>query len=194
LRCRQDAERASALRGSGRRHHDGDAVRRQQRRADALHDPEDDKHRQAWSKAAERRAQHEQQKAARVQKLAPHHVGEATEDRQERRHRQEIGHRDPAHGAEPCAEFDLEPREQHLCDAGIDLAHEGADAHGADHEPSVGLEAGHDPRWWGLAAVAHGVAQSGERSGAVRGVIHVVCSLRAAQKVLLKCAQRSVIT
>ena len=176
MRCRQDAERAAALRGSGGSHDDGDAVRRQQRRADALRDPESDKHGQARSKAAERRAQHEQQKAARVQELAPHHVGEPTEDRQERRHRQEIGNRDPAHRAEPCVELELEPRQQHLRDAGIDLAHEGADAHGADHEPPVGLEAGHDPRRRRLAAVAHGLAQGGERGGAVRGVIHVGCS------------------
>jgi len=166
LGCRQDAECASALRGSGRRHHNRDAVRRQQRRTDALCDPEGDEHGQAGSQAAERRAQHEQEEAARVQELAPYHVGEPTEDRQERRHCQEIGDRDPAHGAEPCAEFELEPREQHLCNAGIDLAHEGADAHGADDAPPVGVKARHDPSRRRLAAVPHGVAQSGDRGGA----------------------------
>src|SRR5262249_43893535 len=60
-----------------------DAVRRQQRRADALNDPKRDEHRQVRSKAAERRAQHEQQKAAGVQKFASHHVGKPAEDRQE---------------------------------------------------------------------------------------------------------------
>src|SRR5262249_49151897 len=61
------------------------------------------------------------------------------EDRQERRHRQQIGHRDPAHGAQSRTEFELEPRKQHLRDAGIDLAHESADAHAADDEPAIGL-------------------------------------------------------
>src|SRR5262249_61109433 len=54
-----------------------------------------------------------------------------------------------------------------------------ADSHAPGHEPSVGREARHDPRRRRLAAVAHGVAQSGDRGGAVRGVIHVGCSSRA---------------
>jgi len=66
---------------------------------------------------------------------------------------------------EPCVELELEPRQQHLRDAGVDLAHEGADAHGADHESPVGRKARHDPRRRRLAAVVHGVAQSGDRGG-----------------------------
>jgi len=50
---------------------------------------------------------------------------------------------------EPCVELELEPRQQHLRDAGVDLAHEGADAHGADHESPVGRKARHDPRGGG---------------------------------------------
>ena len=48
-------------------------------------------------------------KPAGVQELAPDHVGKPPEDRQERRHRQQIADGDPAHGAESRAEFELEP-------------------------------------------------------------------------------------
>jgi hypothetical protein len=110
-----------------------------------------------------------------VEQLAPDHVGEAAEDRQKRRHRQQIGHRDPAHGAQPCVEFELEVRQQHLRDAGIDLAHERADAHGGDDEPPIGFVPRDGRRRRRLAAAADRFAQRGERGGA-RRVIHSACS------------------
>ena len=169
---RQDAERAAAPRGTGGRHHDGDAVRRQQRRADPLQDAKGDEHREAWRKAAQRRAQHEQQEATGIQQLAPHHVGEAAKDRQKRRHGEQIGDGDPAHGAQSGIELELELRQQQLRDAGIDLAHEGADADGADHEQPIGGQARDAIRRRRLASLLDGVAEGGDRGRAVRYAIH----------------------
>jgi len=172
LRRRQDTQRTATPLRPGSRHHDGDAVRRQQRRADALQDPKGDEHRQAWRKAAERRAQQEQQEAAGVEELAPHHVGEATKDRQECRHGEQVGDRNPTHGAESGIEFEFEPRQQQLRDAGIDLAHEGADANGADHEQPVGWQLCDDLRRRRFASFLDGVAQRRYRGRAVRYGIH----------------------
>jgi hypothetical protein len=136
-----------------------------------LYDAEGDEHRKVRSKATERGAQHEDEKTAGVEKLAPHHVGKPAEDRQERRHRQQIGHRHPTHGAEPCPEIELESGQQHLRDAGIDLAHEGADAYRADDKPAIGFQARHGLGRRRLAAVANGRAQGSDRGRAGR-VIH----------------------
>ena len=179
LRRRLDAERPSTPLGTGRRDDDGDAVRRQQRRSDRLQDAECDEHRQVRGKPAERRAEHEQEEAGRVQELASEHVGEAAEDRQERRHREQITDCDPADGAQSRAEFMLEPRQQQLRDAGIDLPHEGADAYGADDAPPIGREAGDELHRRRLAALEDGVAERGDRNRAGRCFIHVASSSRA---------------
>jgi hypothetical protein len=172
LGCRQDAQRPATPRRAGSRHHDGDAVGRQQRRTNPLQNAKGDEHRQAWRKTAQRRAQHEQQEATRIQELAPHHVGETTEDRQERRHGEQIGHRDPTHGAQSRIEFELELGQQQLRDAGVDLAHEGADANGADHEQPVGWQACDDLRRRRFSSFLDGVAEGGDRGRAVRYGIH----------------------
>jgi hypothetical protein len=177
LRRRLDAERAAApLRPRGH-DDDGDAVRREQRRADRLQYAEGDEHRQVGRKAAERGAEHEQKEARGVEELAPDHVGQASEDRQERRHRQQVGDRDPAHGAEPRAELMLEGRQQHLRNAGIDLPHERADAHGRDDEPPIRCEPCDGRHRRRLASLQDGVAHRGDRGGAGRCFIHIEVSL-----------------
>src|SRR5262249_40521793 len=58
--------------------------------------------------------------------------------RQEGGNGEEIGNGDPADLGDPGLELDLELRQNELHDAGIHLAHEGADADRADDEPGIG--------------------------------------------------------
>ena len=139
---RLQAKAAPALLRAGRHDDDGDAVRRDQGGTDGLQDPEEDQRRQVRREAAQARAKDEEEEAAGVEELAADHVGKPAEDRHERRHGQQIGDRDPAHAAEARPEFDFEPRQQHLCHAGIDLSHARADAYRSDHEPAIRREAG----------------------------------------------------
>src|SRR5262249_25547317 len=86
---------------------------------------------------------------------------------------------DPAHGAESRAEFVLEAREHHLRDAGIDLSHEGADAHGGDDAPPIARQTCYDLHRRRLATLQDCIAQRGDRDGTVRSIIHVASSFRA---------------
>jgi len=164
-----DAERAAPHLPAGRRHHDGDAVRGEERRADPLDDAECDEHRQVGGKAAQPRAQHEQEEAAGVKKLAPEDISKPPEDRQERRHGEQIRDRDPAYRAQLRVEFRFKVREEELRDAGIDLPHERADAHRAHHEPAVGRRPREHLRRRRFAAGAEGVAERGDRRRSVPG-------------------------
>ena len=168
LRRRLQAEAAASFFRSRGEDDDGDAVGRDQRGADRLQDTEGDQHRKIRREAAEARAQDEQEEAARVEELAADHVGKPAEDRHERRHRQDVGDRDPAHGAERSGEIELEPRQQHLRQAGIDLAHEGADAHRPDDEPAIRSEPCDGLQRRRFAALEHGIAKRGERGRARR--------------------------
>src|SRR5262245_6862735 len=130
-----------------------------------------DEHRQIRGKAAECRAQHEQEEAAGIEELAPDHVGKAPEDRQEGRHGQQVCDRDPAYRAQPGMELELELRKQKLRDTGIELAHEGADTDGSDHEPAVRAQPGNCMRRGRLAPVPDDIPQrgDGDRTDSDRG-------------------------
>ena len=67
LRGRHDAERPAAMLRPGGGHHDGDAVRREQSGADGLQHPEPNQRRQVRREAAQRRAKHEDEKAAGIE-------------------------------------------------------------------------------------------------------------------------------
>ena len=142
LSRRLQAEAAPVFRGAGGHHDNGDAVRGQERGADALQDAEEDQRRQVGGEAAQARADDEEQEAAEIEQLAAEHVRQPSEDRRERSHREQIGDRDPTHAAEARPEFDFEARQENLRHAGVDLAHARADTDRADDEPSIGLQAG----------------------------------------------------
>ena len=169
---RLQTERPTALLGVGRQHDDGDAVGRNQRRPCSLENAEDHQRRQVRREAAQGRPQDEDEEAAGIEQLAADHVRQPSEDRHARRHRQQIGDGDPAHRAQPGVEVALEPGQQHLRHAGIDLTHEGADADRADDEPAIGFEPrdGRQRRW--LVTFQDGPPQGRDRERAWRLVSH----------------------
>src|SRR5262249_24941035 len=61
---------------------------------------------------------------------------------------------------------------QQLCNAGIHLTHEGADAHRADNKPPVGREACEHPRRRRLAAPQNGFANGGDRCRSRNRIVH----------------------
>ncbi len=92
--------------------------------------------------------------------------------------RQQVGDGDPAHAAQAGAELDLEPRQQHLGHAGIDLPHDGADADRADDEPAIRLQARDRLQRRRLPAFEGGGPQRAEGEGAGRRVVTRSASFR----------------
>ena len=118
---------------------------------------------------AERRGEAEQREAGEIERLAPGDLGEAREGRQDAGEGEHIADRDPAHRVERRVEGVLEGRHGELDDAGVHLAHEGADADRADDEPRIGRPALEERRRRGFGQFKAPV-QSESRSEVGRGL------------------------
>ncbi len=116
---------------------DGDAVRGKHRAADALQHPRRHQPRQAVGQPAQHRRHGKQEIAEHVQQLAAVHLAETSEDRKERRQRQQVSEGDPTDRVQRGLELDRKRRQSELDDAGVELRDDGSDAGHADDQPGV---------------------------------------------------------
>jgi hypothetical protein len=98
--------------------------------------------------------------------------------------------RNPGHCAQSRTKIVLEPRQQKLRDAGVDLAHEGTDAYGADDDPSIRDKVRNKRHRRRSAALQHGVAQGADRRGARQHCLRLQCAARRTCGAMRNCADQ----
>ena len=135
LRRPLHADRTRESRPGHREVDDRQAVRLEHRRADALGDAEAVERGEVRREPARRRPEDEHAEAVDVEQFAPGHVGEPADHGDEGDEGDEVAQPDPGHGADAGVKGVLERGEGERDDAGVELAHERADADGADREP-----------------------------------------------------------
>ena len=107
---------------------DRHAVRLQHGRSRTLNHSEDVEPEKSRSDGTESGTEDEHEEAIGVEKLAPDHVGQAADCRDSGDEHDQVAQADPCHRPEACVEGSPEGRERDRHDAGVELAHECADA------------------------------------------------------------------
>ena len=114
---------------------DGHAVGLQHGRAHGLESPEGVERSEAGREAAQDRTHDEDAEAIGVEQFAPDHVGEAAHGGDRGHQHQQVAEADPSDRRYVGMKDVLQRGQGHGDDAGVELPHEGADAHGRHHEP-----------------------------------------------------------
>ncbi len=119
--------------GRGRREHQAQRGRCQQRRSRGLDDPEADQHRQAGSQTAGRRGQREDQRTEQKARVAAASLRQAAEDDQQRRVHDRVAVEHPRELAEVAlVEVAADVRQRDVDDEQVDAGED--DAGADDHE------------------------------------------------------------
>ncbi len=130
-----DPDRSAQQRLRDSEDDDGDAVGLEESSADGLEHTEADEPSEIRREPTQRGTDDEDAESVDIEELATPHVGEAADGHHGGNEDEEVAQSHPGHRVDPGMEGALESRERNGHDAGVELAHEGTDAHGSDGEP-----------------------------------------------------------
>ena len=135
LGCTLDADGFASGPVGNRQHNDGHAVGLEHGGPQALEDPKSIERHQGRGEPTQGRADREDDEAIHIEQLATDHVGETAHGGDTGHQDEQIAQSDPGDGSHACAERRLQGREGDRDDAGVQLPHERADAHGGNGQP-----------------------------------------------------------